>query len=249
MKKIKLAKDLYQYQFPPFAGQHFGFNIYALIKNGEALLIDTAFENQAQSVKADLEHDGIMITDVVFSHFHPDHVSGLPMLNSPRLYGSGLYRVSLERYMPLEKHHYFQDITILTEDSIIEFGGFSLCFKLVQGHAICGLFTIINKQFIHVADDIMTSNDGDALLPSVHVSNVKKHIDSLELLKNYASYTLLLSHGNAITGDSVILMAIEQRQRYLKAILNNNKSISITQALSDCELDFLHKEWHEYVYS
>ena len=54
MKKIKITEGLYQFQFPPFENQHFGFNIYALINGQEALLIDTAFEQHAKQVREDL---------------------------------------------------------------------------------------------------------------------------------------------------------------------------------------------------
>ena len=98
MKKIKLIKNLYQYQFPPFEGQHFGFNIYALIDGNEALLIDTAFEVHAQQVVADLKLENIAVKHVVFSHFHPDHISGLPALSKPKLYGNALYQETLNKY-------------------------------------------------------------------------------------------------------------------------------------------------------
>lgn len=248
MKKIILTKSLYQYQFPPFDNQHFGFNIYALINGSEALLIDTAFEKHATAVLEDLENEGVEIKQVVFSHFHPDHISGLPVLNSPKLYGNGLYQESLNKYTSIDKHHYFSDVNFLSETSNLTFGQFSMQFKLIQGHVICGLYTIINNKFIHVADDLMASNEGVPLLPSVHVSNVKEHIESLELLKSYSSCTLLLSHGNALTGESTILKAIESRQNYLQTILSNDKPISIEKALKNCECDFLHKEWHSYVY-
>lgn len=248
MNKIKIAEGLYQYQFPPFENQHFGFNIYALINGNEALLIDTAFEAQAKLVLEDLRKEGVEIRKVVFSHFHPDHISGLPVLNSPSLYGNGLYKESLNKYTPEEKHHLFEGVNILTDESELNFGSFKLNFQLIQGHVICGMFTIINDSFVHVADDLMASNEGKPLLPSVHVDNAQKHIESLELLKSYSSCTLLLSHGNALSGQATILQSINDRQTYLKAIVNSEQPISVDKAIQDCNCDFLHKEWHEYVY-
>ncbi|KGJ89845.1 MBL fold metallo-hydrolase [Colwellia psychrerythraea] len=248
MKKIKLSENLHQYQFSPFEGQHFGFNIYVLIDGNDALLIDTAFEDHAQAVLADLEKSGIEIRQVVFSHFHPDHISGLSALNTPKLFGNGLYQQTLNKYTPIEKHHFFADMNIIDERSVLTFGQFNLRFNLVLGHVPCGMFTIINETFVHVADDIMTSNTGEPLLPSVQFSNAQDHIDSLELLKQYSSYTLLLSHGNAITGEKQILAAIEHRQNYLRAIASSNKPLSIEQALKNCDCDFLQQDWHDYVY-
>ena len=248
MKKIKIAESFYQYQFPPFEDQHFGFNIYVLVNGKEALLIDTAFEAHANLVVNDLSKDGVEIKKVVFSHFHPDHISGLPVLNSPTLYGNGLYKESLNKYTPVEKHHFFDGVNVLTDSSELNFGAFRLTFQLIQGHVVCGMFTIINDRFVHVADDLMTSNEGIPLLPSVHVDNAQKHIESLELLKGYSASTLLLSHGNALSGHSAILQAINDRQKYLRAIANSEQPISVDKAIQDCDCDFLHKEWHEYVY-
>lgn len=248
MKKIEISKNFYQYQFPPFERQNFGFNIYVLIDENEALLIDTAFEEHAIQVVEDLKVENIEVKHVVFSHFHPDHISGLPALNKPKLYGNALYQETLNKYTPIEKHHYFVGMNSLIDDSTLKFGAFNLHFKWIQGHVPCGMFTIIDEKYIHVADDVMESNDGRPILPSVHVNNAQAHIESLELLKTYSSYTLLLSHGNAIVGKSKILEGIKQRQTYLKAIVCNSELITIEQALVNCDYDFLHKDWHNYVY-
>ncbi|WP_440056003.1 MBL fold metallo-hydrolase [Pseudoalteromonas sp. T1lg65] len=248
MNKIKISDNFYQYQFPPLENCHFGFNIYALIDGNEALLIDTAFESQAKAVKEDLAQHGITISKVVFSHFHPDHTSGLPELDTPILYGNALYQESLNKYTPENKHHYFEGLSVLTEGDTMTFGSFNLAFTLVQGHVDCAMFTIINNEFVHVADDIMESNEGVPLLPSVHVSNAQKHVSSLELLKRYKSCTLLPSHGNAISGEITIVTAIEERQKYLQAVADSDTPIPIDTALQNCNVNFLHKEWHEYVY-
>jgi len=249
MKKIKITRNLYQYRFPPFEGEQFGFNIHVLINGYEALLIDTAFECHAKLVVEDLKETNIEIKHVVFSHFHPDHISGLPALNRPKLYGNGRYQETLNKYTPIEKHQHFEGINSLDNNSVINFGSFELRFKLIKGHVPCGMFTIIDDKFIHVADDIMESNNGEPLLPSVHIDNAQDHINSLELLKKFASCTLLLSHGNAISCKSKVLQGIEQRQNYLKAIVSSIEPITIERALVNCHYDFLQKSWHKYVYS
>ena len=42
-----IGPNLYQYQFPPEEGHLYGFNLYALLSGDEALLIDTAYKEQA----------------------------------------------------------------------------------------------------------------------------------------------------------------------------------------------------------
>ena len=248
MKKIELSENFYQYQFPHSEGQHFGFNIYCLINGQEALIIDTAYVKQTEIINKDLQEQGISITQVVFSHFHPDHVSGLPALNSPKLFGNERYQKTLDKFTPKEEHVYFEGLTPLTDASTLTFGTFDLKFRLIQGHVDCGMFTIINDQFVHVADDLMASNTGEPLLPYVHIQNAKKHINSLQSLKLFRNYTLLLSHGNPIVGASNILQAIDDRLDYLHAIEPSPTPLSIEEVIKKCRCDFLHKEWHEYVY-
>lgn len=97
------------------------------------MLIDTAFEAQATAVRDDLLAAGITITAVVFSHFHPDHISGLPMLNSPQIYGSGHYQTSLDQYTAKDKHSLFSGIKVVDDQSKLQFGRFELGFKPIQG--------------------------------------------------------------------------------------------------------------------
>ncbi len=73
MKKTIITKNLYQYQFPPREGQHFGFNIFALIHERDALLIDAGFDDHATAVRDDLLNSGIKPSKIIISHFHDDH--------------------------------------------------------------------------------------------------------------------------------------------------------------------------------
>jgi glyoxylase-like metal-dependent hydrolase (beta-lactamase superfamily II) len=248
MNKITITNNLIQYQFPPFEGQHFGFNIYAFINNNTAMLLDTAFEQHAKQVKQDLDEQGITVTHILFSHFHPDHTSGLPVFDNPVLYGSRHYRPSVEKYTPQNKQDLFTDMNVLDEASTLAFGAFTFTFKCIQGHIDCGLFTIINNQFVHVADDLMTSNDGQPLLPSVSAPNAKHHVQSLNTLSKLSHCTFLLSHGNAIENLNDKQQAIQLRKQYLQNIADNVQPINIEQALNGCAQPFLHLEWHDYVY-
>ncbi len=248
MHKTKITTNLYLYQFPPFAGDHVGYNIYAFIHNNTAMLLDTGFEAHGQAVREDLNSLDITIIQVLFSHFHPDHISGLPALAGPKLFGNHHYKNTLDKYTAKEKHHYFEGLNELHENSVLHFGEFELKFELITGHVECGLYTIINDKYIHVADDIMISNEGEALLPAVHISGARAHFNSLEKLKKYAGLTLLLSHGNPISGTEPILTAISQRQSYLEAIAQSESPLSLENALAGCTAEFLHTEWHNYVY-
>ncbi len=163
MKRTALAENLYQYQFPPNPGTHFGFNIFALVAGPDALLIDAGFEAHAAAVQEDLARDGCRPRQVIISHFHHDHISGLKALPELVVMGSGRYQATLDLYTPAEEHAHFRPTRILTDASTLQFGAFSLRFRVMPGHALCNVYTIIDDRFIHVGDDILASNEGTPL--------------------------------------------------------------------------------------
>lgn len=61
MEKHQIADGIVLYMFDPHPDRHYGYNITALIENGKAMLIDTAFEEHAQQVYEDLTSQGIAI--------------------------------------------------------------------------------------------------------------------------------------------------------------------------------------------
>lgn len=249
MKKTAIVENFYQYQFPPRPKKHFGFNIFVLINGKNALLIDTGYEDHASAVKDDLLATGIEPRKIIISHFHDDHIYGLQMFSNLQVFGSGLYQASLDLYTLKEYHERFKPTDILTDASSLKFGDFHLRFIVMPGHAICNLFTIISDQFIHIGDDIMSSNDGVPLLPSVEFDRISEHIKSLEKLREYKGHTLLLAHGNPISGESDVLEAIDNRLKYLRTVFQSRSRISYEEATKECTCNFLHKEWHEYLYT
>jgi glyoxylase-like metal-dependent hydrolase (beta-lactamase superfamily II) len=255
MKKTTLAENLVQYQFPPNTGTHFGFNIFALVagrdeapRKRDALLIDAGFEKHAATVREDLACDGCRPRQIIISHFHHDHIAGLKALPELTVLGSGRYQTTLNLCTPTEEHARYRPTRILTDASTTKFGDFSLRFRVMAGHALCNVYTIIDDRFIHIGDDIMASNGGASLLPSVECARLADHIASLEMLKDFNTYTFLLGHGPPLSGPPLILEAIENRLRYLRAVLESSERISYEDAVRHCTCAFLHSEWHEYLY-
>jgi len=156
------------------------------------------------------------------------------------VFGSGSYRVPNE---------YFKPTDIITNASALKFGNFDIRFLVMPGHSISDPFTIINDQYVHVGDDIMSSNDGAPLLPSVEFDHVSEHVAALEKLKEFKRYTLLVGHGNPISGEYSVLEAINNRLKYLEAVFQNQSRISYEEATKECTCKFLHAEWHEYLYN
>jgi glyoxylase-like metal-dependent hydrolase (beta-lactamase superfamily II) len=245
MTKIELAPGIVQYQFPPREDKHYGFSLVVLLneESKSALLIDTGYEEHASAVLADLVAMGYALWVAVISHFHPDHILGLQALPKIDIIGSPKWEETLLHYGTLEELRTFVPTQITSQDTGINFGRFHLDFRPAPGHAPCSQYTVIDKAFIHVADNVMTSNDGQDILPWAELDTISDHIASLELLRDYKGYTFLLSHGRNLVDEQLQMEAIENRVRYFQNILKGKGSFSYEQATQGCTREFLHQEW------
>ena len=244
MKKLQIAERIVQYRFPPEPEKHYGFNITALLdeNGGRAFLIDTAYEEQAAAVLGDLAERGIRLAGVIVSHFHPDHVSGLPALPSVPVYGSARFDETL-CHLPDALRKAFTPTDAVSDGSQLTFDEFELVFRLAPGHSPCSMYTLIGDRYIHVADNIMTSDAGQDILPWAAFDLIEDHIQSLEALRGFGSRTLLLSHGVVLDDACEIGEAIANRANYFRAVLEGEGKISYEEATAGCTCDFLHKEW------
>ncbi|MCS1351938.1 MBL fold metallo-hydrolase [Mechercharimyces sp. CAU 1602] len=244
MLKQTIADGIYLYQFAPNPGGHFGFNILALTHEDKALLIDTAFEDHAHQVFTDLIKNDLKLDSVVISHFHPDHISGLKSLPPVPRYGHANAQITLDKWTAKEEHPHIVPTFEIGEKTKIQFGNFELVMIPLPGHSICTMIIDINGQFVHVADEIMTSNDGSPILPFI-TNTVQSHVKSLEALKHYCDYTMILGHGILLKGREKILTEINDRLSYLNELLAHDSKISVEVATAKCSCTFLHLELHE----
>lgn len=243
MRRTVIDKNLYEYQFDPEPGKEYGFNLYALVDGRNAFLIDTAYEEQAAEVLADLNSKGHLLERVLISHFHPDHVSGLKALPKVAVWAGEKYSLTLDEY-PAEERDKFPLVQGLADAARMQFGSFKLTFREAPGHSLCSIYTIINGRHIHVADNLMASNGGTPILPWAEFEQVGEHIKSLQMLKELAPKVLLLSHGKRIVGEQSIAVEIEDRLKYLRAVMDGDGEISVEEATAGCLRRFLCERWH-----
>ena len=245
METIRPADDIAIYRFPPYEGKHYGFNITVLIDwaSGEALLIDTGYEEHGAAVAKDLKARGISPTHVVLSHFHPDHIVGLTALPGVTVVGSARYLETLREFGDRSEWEAFLPTRTVEDGDRLAFGRFELSFVAAPGHSPCSLYTLIDDDYIEVADNVMTSNDGRDILPWAEFDRIEDHVRSLEALRAYTDRTWLLSHGITIDDPAVAERAIDDRIAYFRAILDGDGAISFEEATRDCSCEFLHREW------
>lgn len=242
MNRIEIEQDLFLYQFPPVGENAFGSNIYVLLDGRDAFMLDTGFEEQAEAVLADLHARGCELKQVLASHFHGDHISGLLVLPLDEVYASVYARETLMGYSR-EEIGQLPRIREVNEETILQFGRFTLSFRFSPGHSPCSLFAIINERRIHVADTLIAANDDTLILPWAMFEDVGEHIRSLELLKALNPEVLLLGHGNPIRGKE-ITKEIDIRQQYLQRVLDGEGKLSLEEVTAGWTRPFLGGKWH-----
>ena len=245
MFKHRIAEDLLVYRFAPMEGKHYGFSICALLDpdSSDVLLIDTAYEEQSQQVAEDLEGQGKHVTQVVLSHYHPDHILGLDALGEVYVYGSPRCQETLGQYSKEDNAQRFAPSVEVDEEEAWTFGKRTLRFVLAPGHSACSMYTLIDNAYVHVADNVMTSNEGQDILPWACWELIEAHIESLQTLREFSSRTFLLSHGIEIQDAVQAEAAIDNRITYFQNVLAGKGKMEFEDAVKGCTCDFLHKEW------
>lgn len=245
MERLQVSEGIVQYRFPPESGKHYGFNLTALLdgKARRAVLIDTAYEAQAATAYADLTQRGFDLSGVIVSHFHPDHVMGLKALPRTSVYASARYEETLRYYTDAAERRALTPTDPVVDGTQRTFGPFELAFRLAPGHSPCSMYTIIGDRFLHVADNIMTSNAGQDILPWAAYDLIDDHIRSLEGLREFLPRTFLLGHGVVLDDERTILAAIDNRVTYFRAVLAGEGRLPYEEVVAECSCDFLHKEW------
>lgn len=248
MIKKELSPGIIEYVFEPKAGQHFGNRITALINEDKAILIDTGYEHQAIEVVEDLSANQLTIEKVIITHFHDDHMGGLRAMPGIPVYGSSYYRNTLDKWTPKEEHKYFVPTFLVEETVMVKFGVHEIEIIPFPGHSICTILVKINNEYIHIADELMFSNNGEPLLPCITKKEVEMQYRSVNRLRDYRSYIFIPGHGVIIKDQNRIENEIENVSLYLNAILSNDDKITFEEATKNCNCTFLHKEWHNNVY-
>ena len=248
MKKTELSDGVVRYTFDPLSGMHFGNNIFSILEGNRALLIDTAYEFQAFQVLKDIKDHGFEIAGIVISHFHDDHMQGMKVLTGVPVYGSGHYKATLDMWTEKEEHGYFTPTIQVNEEHLVDFGKRRITLIPFPGHSLCTILTLIDDKYVHVADELMFSNKGAPILPSADPGCIKRHAESLERLKAFNSYIFLPGHGPEFSGTGKINRELDSRLAYFNAILSSSGQLTYAEASRDCGCEFLHSEWHKYVY-
>ena len=239
IKKI-IQKNFWCFQFDAPNENHLGTNIFVLINNSEALLLDAGYKEYLTEVLAELKD--YTIKGVLPSHYHPDHIDGIRLIEHPVIYGNVYAEETVKLYMS-EDLERLKPTHIIQENETLQFGDFTLTFYHAPGHSDCSMLIDINKTYLHVGDLYMTRNSGTDVLPYVIWKNVSKHIDSLKMILKLRYENLLLSHGYITLQEDNYTIGISDRISYLENILVSDNTCTTEEALKQTIRPFAFQKW------
>jgi len=249
MKEIrKINEKIEQFVFSE-EDNDLEINITAIYDDNRALLIDAGYVPQALAVKKYLDEKDIEVTQIILTHYHPDHAAGANVFEKAKLSCSVHYKENFincnDRWHT--SHDYRKPDELIKDKDEIYFGKIALKFYEAPGHSNCSLIISINDQMLHVGDLIMVDAFGCPALPYISIGgSFEEHIGSLELIKAMASSQLLLSHGPPISGQENINIAINKRLFYLKSVLKTQGQPDLEALLDDEKDAWCFTKWHRY---
>ncbi|MFS1514863.1 MBL fold metallo-hydrolase [Chengkuizengella sp. SCS-71B] len=228
--------------------------LYLLLDGQDALIIDTGYKEDMKRLLEFLNEKEIEIKRVVLSHYHNDHFEGLKLLKDVEIIGSKQYTHAIDQYYlkdSINDEKYFPDLFIEEVESI-KHGNFELKFINSPGHSKCSISTIINDEYIHVADNIMHSHQGIPHLPLPYYS-FSSHIKSLQQLKNNSSYKIISSHSNEDQCKNIIENGeVDARIKYMETVMTSKRELTFEELISDLASNNFHiqfhSKWYKHVY-
>jgi glyoxylase-like metal-dependent hydrolase (beta-lactamase superfamily II) len=249
MKEIRKINDrIDQFVFSE-EDNNLEINITAIYDEKKAVLIDAGYVPQALAVKKHLDRKGIEVTELILTHYHPDHAAGANIFQDAKLSCSIHYE---ENYINCNErwhgsHNYRKPDELIKDKDEIIFGETSLIFYEAPGHSDCSLIISINGQFLHVGDLIMVDAFGCPALPYISIGgSFEEHIESLELIHSMPSSQLLLSHGAPIKNQRNIEDAINKRLFYLESVIKTQGEEDLEQLLAGGKDAWCFTKWHPY---
>ena len=247
MKITKLAEEFYLYTIPSGIKDKLGHNFYVILDGKKALMIDAGYKKDCIHVLDELKSKGIEVTDVIPTHFHPDHIEGILLMNDPTIYGNQYAIDTIKLFFKQEDVDKLKPDIIIDDEYKMDFGNFHLTFKQTPGHSDCSMTININNEYLHIGDLYLKTDSGDEVLPFVKWAGVKDHIKSLDKILSHKDKTFLISHGLCPCEYEEIKEGADDRKIYLNALVSSNNTVSAADATKNCSKPFKMMKWRAFV--
>lgn len=245
MEIIEIESDIFLFQFAPEGNKIVGSNIFAIIDNDKALLIDTGYEKHMEQVTNELVKRKVKVSIVIISHFHPDHFLGLKLIDNKLIIGSRNYKDTILRFIDEDEAFlYFPDIEVKKSHKI-NFGYHEIEMLENPGHSRCTIITQVDKKYTHVGDEIIFTNDGRPVLPFVSLKDNQDHVESLKRILSIKNNIVFPGHGSILRDSDALNIDIKNRINYLDKIYEKSGNIKYDDAALG-NYEFMNSGWHEY---
>ena len=242
MNIINLEKDIHIYQFPPEKDKFLGLNIFMIRNGDECIIIDTGFRRHFLQVAKDLEEKGLKISKVILTHFHPDHIGGIPRAKGADIIGSIYAQDNLKKYV--EDYQNYLPTIVVVDNKEIKFGRHTFKMELNSGHSKDGLLITLNDKYLFVGDDVISDNNGNASIPFCSEKDVNDHIRSInKIISVVGKKHLLPTHGKVLDNIEDIMKDLIPRLTYLHYI-NENRDATYEDFYKETNISFLGRDWH-----
>lgn len=244
MERIKVSEDIYLYRFEKALGHFIGLNVILIQNKNEALLIDTGYEDNFLELKSELDENNIIITNLVVSHYHPDHTGGLKHLRKVNIYGSENANNTINEFNGRVDH--ILPTHVVNDELSFKFGSHSILLEKNEGHSVDGLLVTIDNKYLFVADDMVFSHKGKALVPFCAEGNLGNHILSIEKIKERALNKVIIpTHGEILYDQGLIKEDLNNRLIYLNYLIDHPNCI-FEDFIKDTGIKFIGKKSHIY---
>lgn len=230
MKKVELARDIYQFIFEPTAHSKYGNNIIAVLRGKKALLIDAGFEFQMVRVIEELKRERVIVEGVILSHFHQGHIEGLKALQGVTVYGSRYFKQTLEQWCSVENINCYTPTVLIERIKKLKYGSHVIEILSNPGLTFCTLMVRIDNNILYVADELIYSEDEALILPQVTKENMINHFISVYNLSKFSQATIVPGHGPAITDAAKVEQDIKHICHFLSEIISHEEELTISTA-------------------
>jgi glyoxylase-like metal-dependent hydrolase (beta-lactamase superfamily II) len=251
MKKTTVSDGFYLCTFSEYSEKHSN-TVTVLVRtqaegDKRALIIDPAYPEYAEQVKADLQMQGIKPEVIVLSHYHPDHSSGCSVFPHCRIYVHESYENNYDNCQVWEPWYtYLRATHLIRGGDSLSFGDYLLKFHYAPGHSGCSIIIGINDKIFQVGDILMIGADKRQTLPYIaDGGSIEEHIKSLELINKLDPDAIIIPHGGLIDSKKRIQDLVEDRVYYLEQVLKSKGELPVEKCLKNDISWYDNLEFHD----
>jgi len=241
---IKLDENIHLLKFSPEGNSFIGFNMLIIIDGNDCILLDTGYERQFVVINEYLKSVNLNIKQVIISHFHNDHIGGIPSLRHLPIHGSIFARDTLAKYKSNDID--YSPTNPVIGEKEINFGKNNIKIINNPGHSKDGTIIVINNRFMFVGDDIIMTDKGEPVIPFCADQDLFQQKKGIEKIKTIAKDKIIIpSHCELLKNNFDIFKDLDNRLIYLNYFIMNDKA-SYNLFVNETFIDFKGSKWHLY---